>query len=244
MTDSSERSLLNRITTQWSDVTSPVQFVARYAPAIHNYLRVLLADDHDADEAAQEFLAKVSQQGFERLTLDRGRFRDYLIVAVRNTALNTIKRKQRDRTREAPLIDAPAPDTAAYPSDQAWITHWKRCLLDRSWRELFNHERKTPGNLFHTILKARSDNPEPDDETLSRQVSRQVGRLVTPEAFRKQLSRGRRKFAEIILEEVAQTIEDPTPERVEDELNDTGMMEFIRPFLPPDWRRHGCFTKE
>lgn len=244
MTDSSERSLLNRISTQWSQVTSPVQFVARYASAIHNYLRALLADDHDADEAAQEFLAKVSQHGFERVTLDRGRFRDYLIVSVRNTALNVIKRKQRERARVAPLSDAIHPDEPSYPSDDAWIAQWKRCLLDRAWRELFTHERKTPGNLFHTVLKARSDNPGPDDATLASQISRQLNRTVTPDAFRKQLSRGRRKFAEIILEEVVQTLENPTPERVEDELNDTGILEYLRPFLPPDWRERGCLTEE
>lgn len=244
MTDSSAKSVLARITTQWSQVTNPVQFVARYAPAIQKYLSALIRDPHDAADAAQEFLTKVSGRGFERLTLDRGRFRDYLIVAVKNAALTALRKKKRFRGLEAADAEPTFREDVAAAADAEWLAEWRRCVLERAFRELFQHERTSPGNLFHTVLKIKGDRPDTDDAELAAAVSAKIGKPVRPDAFRKQLSRARRKFAELIVTEVAETLELPTPDSVEEELIDTGLMEFVRPFLPPDWRTSGALTDE
>lgn len=244
MTGSSAKSVLARITTQWSLVTNPVQFVARYAPAIQRYLEALIRDPHDSADAAQEFLAKVSNKGFERLALDRGRFRDYLIVAVRNTAFNVLKKKKRFRGLETTDAEPVVREDLAAAADASWLAEWRKCVLERAFRELFQHERKSPGNLFHTVLKLKSDRPETDDAELAAVISAKTGKTLRPDAFRKQLSRARRRFAELIVAEVAETLEQPTPESVEEELIDTGLMEFVRPFLPADWRTSGALTEE
>lgn len=46
-------------------------------------------------------------------------------------------------------------------------------------------------------------------------------------------------FAELLLREVAETLHSPTPELIEDELRETGLMPYIEPFLPADWRESG-----
>jgi hypothetical protein len=238
----SSESVLARITTHWSQVSNPVQFVARYAPAIHKYFQALIRHPQEADDAAQDFLARISQGGFSEVTVNRGRFRDYLTVAVKNSALNHLKRVQRHRTVQVDAFDAAVSDEILFDADAQWLANWQQCVLEQAWRGLFHHQRNSPGNLFHTILKLRSENADLDDATLAARAAEMAGRGLRPDAFRKQLSRARRMFAELIVEEVARMLEQPTPDRVEEELIDTGLMPFVRPFLSADWRERGLLS--
>jgi hypothetical protein len=54
---------------------------------------------------------------------------------------------------------------------------------------------------------------------------------LRPDAFRKQLSRARPFFADLLRQEVAQTLDDATPEMVEEELIETGLMPYLRDLL-------------
>ncbi|MCA9202212.1 MAG: hypothetical protein KDA59_04175, partial [Planctomycetales bacterium] len=67
MTPYAPESVLARITTHWSQIQNPVQFVARYAPAIQKYFRALIRQSEDAEDAAQDFLARISGRGFGNL---------------------------------------------------------------------------------------------------------------------------------------------------------------------------------
>lgn len=77
---------------------------------------------------------------------------------------------------------------------------------------------------------------------LRRRRPRAGGRTIRPEAFRKQVSRARRLFAELIVAETSRTLGDPTPLKVEEELIDIGVMKYVRPYLPTDWRTSGKLT--
>lgn len=95
------KSNLDQISTRWQTLNDPLQFVMRYAPAIHNYLCALLKNPHDADEVSQEFLLRVQQHGFANANPERGRFRDYLKKAIRNAGLNHLQRAHpRERVDE------------------------------------------------------------------------------------------------------------------------------------------------
>jgi DNA-directed RNA polymerase specialized sigma24 family protein len=225
-------SNLDRISTRWPAVGDPVQFVLRYAPAIRKYLDALLRDTHDADEVEQEFLARVVERGFANADPGRGRFRDYLKTAVRNAALNYLRGKRR-----APQADVGELQLAGPEGEQAWVAGWQRCALDKAWRGLDQHQARTPGNLFHTVLRLSVDHPDEDSEALAARAAALAGRPLRADAFRKQLSRARRLFAELLLQEVTGTLEDPTPHQVEEELIDLGLMPYIADFLPDDWRR-------
>lgn len=242
MNQTSSESVLARITTHWSQITNPVQFVARYAPAIQKYFHALIKQSHEADDAAQDFLTKLTDRGFAQVSLERGRFRDYLAVAVKNSAISHLRRMQRIRERQVEFMDVEVDQTLIHEADVQWLANWQQCILDQAWRGLFHHQRKSPGNLFHTILKARSDHVDWDDAAVATLVSEATGQSLRPEAFRKQLSRARRMFAELIVEEVARTLESPEPDRVEEELISTGLMSVVRPFLRTDWRERGLLA--
>src|SRR5262245_65927562 len=91
--------VLDEIDTDWSLVHEPAHVVLRYSQAIQRYLRIMIANQHDAEEIGQDFFLWVSQHGLPRASKDRGRFRDYLKKVVRNAALNYLRRKTADKQR-------------------------------------------------------------------------------------------------------------------------------------------------
>lgn len=233
MPDSGPKSFLDQISTRWACVNDPAQFVLRYAPAIRNYMGALIKNQHDAEEAAQDFLLRAVKQGFHSASPDRGRFRDYLKAAVRNAAFKHLQRRH-----AIPLGDALAVvlDHAVQRADQDWNSDWQRCLLQRVWRALERHQSDNPANLCHTVLRLAVDYPEEDSNVLAGRAAALSGRPLRADAFRKQLSRARRLFAEFLLDEITQTVEAPTADRIEEELTELGLMAYVRDYLPDDWR--------
>lgn len=218
---------LNVISTRWSDLREPARFALRYAGAIRQYLLALVRDPHDADEIAQEFLMRVSRTGFGRASPDRGRFRHYLIAAVRNAA-RAWQAKQSGKAT-APLPEQLA-DTHAQ-SDDHWDREWMRCLLDRALAALEAHQARTPGNLFHTLVLLSGDDPNLSARDLAERVREATGRALTPEAIRQQQSRARRHLARLIIDEVAGTIDEASPQDVAEELAAVGLMKYVKPYL-------------
>jgi RNA polymerase sigma factor (sigma-70 family) len=206
--------------------------VMRYNRAVRRYLGALLHDEHDADEAAQEVVIKMLRGDFARVNPERGRFRDYLKAAVRNTALSYLNRRRRDPVTLDELPSA-EPDRGG---EDRWLADWRKTLLGTALQALKAHQRARPGNFSATVLVLLSGHPEEDSEQLAARVSAAVGRPVRADAVRKQVSRARRKLAELLLAEVARTLDEPTPQRVEEELIEVGLMPYVRAFLPGDWK--------
>jgi hypothetical protein len=233
--------LLNQITTRWSIVNDPAKVVVRYAPAIRSYLEAILRNPNDADEVAQEFALHVLNHKFDKASPDRGRFRDYVKVSARNAALIYLRKKTRAGKATALTADvertlanpAAGNDPAAAASDE-WLNHWRRCLLDKVWRSLESHELRSPGNLYYTALRLSVDFPQEDSESLAARAAATAGRPLRADAFRKQLSRARRMFAELLAEEVAATLQQPTPVEIEEELAELGLMSYLRDYLPEE----------
>jgi RNA polymerase sigma-70 factor (ECF subfamily) len=212
----------------------------RYGPAIQRYLSALIKNPHDVEEVLQDFLLRGLQRGFVRTESLRGRFRDYLKTAVRNAALTHYRRRSPTPHGDLSALQLPAPpDETPIAADEEWASQWRQCVLSRAWQALDQHERTAPGNLFYTVLKLSGEHPDEDSKALAARVSARTGKPIRPDAFRKQLSRARRHFAELLVAEVGQTLEEPTPELVEEELIEIGLMEYVRDFLPPDWRSRG-----
>jgi RNA polymerase sigma-70 factor (ECF subfamily) len=225
---------LDQISTRWPLITDAAQFVMRYLPAIRHYLEALLKNCHDAEDATQEFLLRGLLRGFLRTNELRGRFRDYLKTAVRNAALTHLHHKKALREVGCGQLHLPASSAGPSEGEQNWLAQWRRCILDRAWRALTNHQLRSPGNLFYTVLRFTAEYPQEDSTALADQTSRFIGRPLRADAFRKQLSRARRLFAQLIVFEVRQTLEEPTPENIDEELSVLGLRDHVRRFLTAD----------
>ncbi|MEM7561336.1 MAG: sigma factor, partial [Planctomycetota bacterium] len=90
---------LRGISTQWSVVANANLFVLRYSDAIQEYLKRLLRNDNDVEDVLQLFLVKILENGFQRVSPDRGRFRNYLIRAVKNEVIDWQRAKSRRKTK-------------------------------------------------------------------------------------------------------------------------------------------------
>jgi RNA polymerase sigma-70 factor (ECF subfamily) len=226
---------LDLITTQWSLLGDTNRFVVRYDQAVRRYLQALLGNAEDADDVAHEFFVRVVVRGFERADPDRGRFRDYLKIAVRNAALSHLRQKQRcPRSVDTIRFTVPDPESA----NREWLRQWQACVLERAWRALERHEHVSPGNLAYTVLRIQADHADEDSRTLADRVAAASGRALHPDAFRKQLSRARRLFAKLIVAEVAQTLQHPTGDDILAELAEIGLREYVDPYLAASASRH------
>lgn len=219
-----ERTLLDHITTDWSNIADPARFVLRYAPAIRAYLLSFFRGGGDPDDVTQDFLARVLVQGFTEQQVTRGRFRDYLRAAVRNAALDHL-RKKRIPTLSNELLDEHC------ASEDCWLAEWRACLLDKALQKLELHERRFPRSLYYTVLRLSIDHPESSSPELAARTGQEGGRPLTPAAFRQQLGRARKRLAEILIEEVRQTLREPSPADVRDELQELGLFCYVEGYF-------------
>jgi hypothetical protein len=222
------REDLSEISTHWPLINDSVTFVLRYAPAIRGYLRVLLPPPAETDEVLQDFLLSVVERGFVPERVRRGRFRDYLIAAVRYHAWRYMRRK-RLQPLSAEQADGLEAREGAPAGDAEWLARWRQRLLDWAWETLEYKQRRSPGNWHYTVLRLSTDDPAADSATLAARVG--ADPPLSAVAFRKQLSRARAAFARALVEEVERTLERPTPAAVRDELAELGLLEYVRPYL-------------
>lgn len=230
---------LDQISTHLATLQDAQRFVMRYGRAVQTYLTAIVRDPNDATDVFQEFVATLLGRGGPGTwpAADaRGRFRDYLKVAARNAALSFFRKKNRRPTSDLSPDDHADPSSTDAAADRAMTSEWQRCVLDKVWRELEAHERRSPGNMFHTALRIVTEFPKEDSPRHAARAAEKLSRPVTPEAFRKQVSRGKRMMAELILREVAATMDAATADDVEAELSELGLMRYVREYLPADWR--------
>lgn len=226
-TDSHRPRALKFITTHWTTVSNPSRFVIRYGAAVRAYLRALLPTHDAADDVEQEFLLQVVEKGFPTVAPGRGHFRHYLITIVKNAAFGHLRKQSKRVSVNADLSQMPAGATA----DHEWQISWRECVLQNTWNALRDHQKKSKGNLFHTVLKTFVEHEQDDSPTLAARVSESTGQVLSAEAFRKQLSGARRRFRELLIEEVSRTITNVTPELLAEELRDLDLMKYVKGLL-------------
>src|SRR5262249_15150088 len=99
--------------------------------------------------------------------------------------------------------------------------------LTRTWEAL---AREQPA--FHTVLRFRAGNPKMPSQEMAEALGRQLGKPITPDGVRQTLHRARERFADLLLDEVARSLQDPSLEGgVEEELRGVNLLEYCRPAL-------------
>jgi RNA polymerase sigma factor (sigma-70 family) len=226
---------LDQLSTHVATLEDAQQFLFRYGNAIRGYVTAVLRDPAAAEEVMQDLILAFLRRGGPQMWPGKGRFRDYLKAAARNAAITHL-RKQGRQPAAADLEVHADPQSTEAAAERALTSEWQRCVLDRVWRELEAHERRSPGNLCHTVLRVVTEFPEEESTRLAEIAGARSKHLLTAEAFRKQVSRARRLMAEFILTEVARSIKEPTAADVESELVELGLWPYVASYLPADWR--------
>ncbi len=242
---------LDQVVTQWSllrlahqpiDQQGPQArqaMLLKYRDAIRNYVAALLQHEPDTDDVAQDVLMRLMRGDFASADRSKGRFRDFLKVAVKNMVRTHWDKQQRRSAVSFEVLEGVDPEALNTDSDIAWTDEWRGQLIESTWQSLESFEQSTPGCCYFTILQLRTAHPDADSSQLAEHLSEATGKIWRADAGRQQLRRARLRFAQLLVEELAGSLQQPTPDDVEEELVALGLMDFVRPFLPPDWRESG-----
>jgi RNA polymerase sigma-70 factor (ECF subfamily) len=234
---------LSRIQTCWSQICrahdgpAPARQAAqralleRYGGAIQRYLLGAVRDPDVAAELFQEFACQLLQGDLKGATPERGKFRNFLRGVLFHMVADHHRRKGKLPKQLATNLTEPAaPDPILKESEREFLDSWRDELLARTWTRLGELERKK-GQPLYTVLRFRAEHPKLKSDELARELSTRLRKEVTAAGVRQMIHRARERFAELLLEDVAHSLELPSIERVEEELTDLGLLEYCRPSL-------------
>ncbi len=231
---------ISRIDTMWTLVrqahgnvsldarAAQQQIIDRYGGAAKRYLRAALRDEHAADEVFQEFALRFVRGDFHRAAPERGRFRSFLKTVLYHLVCDHQKGRKRTPVALGDLeaVQPVAPDDAD-ALDEQFTKSWRDDLLARTWSALESEERQS-GKPHHTVLRFRSDHPDLRSPELAEKLSERLEKPISAANVRVLLHRSRERFADLLLDDVAQSLDAPTIDDLEQEVADLRLTEYCR----------------
>ncbi|HEY2784766.1 MAG TPA: sigma-70 family RNA polymerase sigma factor [Fimbriiglobus sp.] len=229
MADPDPDERLSRIETQWTALVrahGPAdeataarnKLVLRYSGSVYRYLLGAVRDPDVAADLCQEFAVRFLRGDFHRAAPDRGRFRNYVKTALCNLI------NDHHRSRQAgpmPLAaEAPAPDPM---TEIEFVGEWRQSILDQTWKRLGE-----VNPVFHAVLHLRIEYPEMPSGEMADRLAVQLARPLTAENVRKSLQRAHAKFAELLLDQVTDSLQEPTTDDIESELQTLDLLRYCR----------------
>src|SRR5439155_13444225 len=139
------------------------------------------------------------------------------------------KYRKRQQKLPQPLADhSPALDALAAPAEEetAFSSCWRDELLARTWYALAQAQP-----TYFTVLHFRAGHPDLSSDEMAEKLTVQLGKPMTAAGCRQTLRRARERFADLLLDEVARSVDPPTADRVADELLELNLLEYCRPAL-------------
>lgn len=234
---------LSDISTRWSVIfrahqdngaqkqAAQLALVERYCGAIYYYLLGAIREPNVVEDLCQEFAYRVVRGDFKRADPRQGRFRDYIKTSLHHLVAD-YRREQQGQPRSLPFDSAlfvKAESDVGNPEEE-FVERWREELLDRAWEGLAGLERET-GPHYHAVLRLRAEQPEVSSERMAEELSRRLGKPLSAVAVRQALHRAREKFANLLLEEVARSLETADRAQVEQELIDLKLLSYCKPAL-------------
>jgi DNA-directed RNA polymerase specialized sigma24 family protein len=243
MDPSNSGTRLNQIVTLWSVVrqarsdaddggrAARAALLERYRGAIHRYLLGALRNPDTAEELAQDFAFRFLHGDLRGADRERGRFRDFVKGVLFHMVADYHQKKKKDPDLLSSNMPEPGEDCSVVAErEEAFRTSWRDELLARTWTALEADEKST-GQPFYTVLRFRADNPDLSSPQMAERLSAPLGKALTAAGVRKTLERARDRFADLLLDEIAQAMDTPSRDRLEEELIDLGLLEHCRSAL-------------
>ncbi len=216
------------MTTHWSvvlrarDKDSPDSDAARerlcrtYWPPLYHFLRREGHSAHDAQDLTQEFLSRfLHRDGLDHLQDQRGKFRSFLL-----TFLKHFLSDQRDHANaqkrgggqqlisldacEAEERDALGP-VDGLSADQLYDRRWARAVMDEAARRL--REEYTARGKSELFEQLKDLQPGEHGARSYAEIGAALG--LTEQAMKNTVHSFRRRYGELLRDEIAQTVDEP-----------------------------------
>lgn len=186
-----------------------------YWPPIHNHVRMRGYDRHQAQDLTQEFFTRLLRgNAFAGVSPDKGRFRTFLLAALRHFLINEWKRENAiKRGGAVTIVDLDSLDASARNACEPRHGEDPATAFDRCWaltliakvRERLRREYEAAGQLErHEALKVHLMD---EGGRSCLETANQLG--LTESATKSAIHRIRRRFAELLRAEISRTVSDP-----------------------------------
>ena len=189
---------------------------AYYAPVVA-FLRREGRDEDTARDRAHEFFTHVLERAsFDRADPQRGRFRSYLLGALKhflgNCRVHEFREKRGGGAALEPLshdadtsLGTPIPDPDSPPPDAVFDREWAVCLLARAFEVMKKEIGETGARQEFEILKpwltGEGSGQSQADAAKSLGLNEGTVRVA--------IHRLRRRFRELVKAEISQTVSEP-----------------------------------
>lgn len=236
---------LSQIQTLWSVVelahgdntavaSAQQKLLDRYGGAVRRYALAALRDEDAADEVFQEFALKFVRGDFSGADPGRGRFRAFVKTIVYRLIVDFQRRRKklgREGQMHSNLAEPGELDSVSEADEDALFqASWRDELLARCWGKLAEYEC-TSGKPYHTVLRYRVDHPEARSPELAEGLSQALGKPINAGAVRVLLHRSREAFADLLLEEITNSLADGSLDAAEQELIELDLLAYCKPAL-------------
>lgn len=193
----------------------------RYWPPLYAFLRRQGHSSHDAEDLVQGFLGRVLERAdLATVGPDKGRFRTFLLVSLRNHVLQQAERRKAQKRgggqAHLPIHIQGAEalcgaDLSADSPESAFDRQWFRTVLARAMARLGQEYRARGKDLLFEALSVYLDGADPGDY---RAAGAQLGMAEGTVAVN--VHRLRTRLQELIRSEIMHTV--ASPEQADDEM--------------------------
>ena len=222
------------VTTHWSVVLaaqeeSPAadealeKLCRTYWPPIYSFVRREGRTIEDAQDLTQGFFARfLERRDLNTVRQEKGRLRSYLLVSLKHFLVNERQRAMSIKRGEGKALvsleelqarERNEPEPADFlTADRIFERRWALTVLDQVLRRL-GEEYRGSGNdrLFDRFKELLADEPARSSQA---KIASELG--MTENAVKQAFHRFRKRYREILREEIAHTV--AVPGDVEDEL--------------------------
>jgi RNA polymerase sigma-70 factor (ECF subfamily) len=197
---------------------------AYYQP-VFTFIRCATRDQEHARDLTQEFFARLlAQNHLVKIDPQRGRFRSYLLAAVKNFLRDAHARERaqkRDPGEPLLTIDPHTnatnagpqiPDPHSIAPEREFDRKWAVALLDRALAELQAEQTAAGKSREFEILKPWLTGDAENQANAASELN------ISDSTLRVMIHRLRQRFRALLKSEIAATLHDPSPASVTDEL--------------------------
>jgi RNA polymerase sigma-70 factor (ECF subfamily) len=201
------------------------KLIAAYWYPLYAFARKKGHSDHDAMDLTQGYFAfLLSSGGFDNVSPERGQFRSFLLASFTNFISNQRRAANAQRRSSAnATFSLSAPDFKTRYDLEPATDQTPELLFQRSWVEsLLNLVRTRLAGEYEAAGKTEifallePHMAHAVDALPREQISRQL--KISAAALSMSLHRMRRRYGELLREEIAATVDDPT--EIDAELKD------------------------
>lgn len=242
MEEETKPSRLSNIVTDWDAVLAAHQdgecseniaaarnrILMRYASCVRHYILGATRNPEVAEELSQEFALRFVRGDYKHADPSKGRFRDYLKTSVRNLVTDYFRKNSPDELTmtAAERIEDEVGTKQFEGLEAEFQQQWRRQLLSNVWDSLKQFEADRE-NAYFTVLHHRAQNPNDSSTQMATALSSTLGEPVTAEWVRQKIHRARKKFAELLIAEIRQSMYSTHEDEIEQELTELGLQKYL-----------------